>query len=438
MKLNNKIIYGAIIVFLALSIIIAFKTETVPDEDYALLLKSGMNLENAKIFSMLIFIAFPILIYFISVYLLGINEFYSFGAVLIFIFATINIQTVFSFSPVLAFLLGKEYEIIDSFKMSGVLLPLSVLGLLLWFGQLRRGGEPPKLADIITGVLAILGLIALFFAPGIGIVLIVFSAAKGIGLFENMEWKNKAIIIVFALFAFQERYAGDGVTALAGAIFIAIIAYIFVSIHSINNKEACALVLFFIVYEIFMAINTVGTAETVQSNEITVFMAAKKINGSFGVFANENAFIYYAGKNASVLKPSALLKTNATIPDFMVVSNTVLDKVYAQNPIFFAYKSIWKDENQEIAIFLNSRYVLYMDVKGEEIMIKDAELIDKQTGERRSVMFTKIKKLLNSSFRNADNRMICMDGIEESTLYSLLFHSNLIFEQNGTKIIGMG
>ncbi len=422
---NRLLIYALILALFSISMIFVFRVETVADMDYNILLKTGINLEMLKMANVGLFILLPLIIYFSAIHILKANEFHAFVASLIFTITGLNIESIFSISPLLAFVFGKEYEFSFAFKAIGALLPLGVIAIL----------EYKK--EVISTILAILGIILIPFAPGISAILLGLAAAKGANILETASYNSRALVVAVFIFIFQCTFTEDITTSFASALFISIISYFVISIHNITVNDISAFFILLISFTMIIALYSLINAQTntLSANEIDAFNAAKIHEGSFGVFDYPNAFKYYSGKNASVLNTSTLLKKNGHLPDYIIYSLRSLDNAYKNKPIIFTYIMIIKEKNeQEIAIFANDFYIIGMRTISSELAIEDAQLFDKRTGEMTIIPFTKITMLFKTSFSDKQNRLINVQEFESSTLFSVFFKTKTLFVQNGTVI----
>lgn len=447
MEINDdkllKIAYFFVILALSVSAIFIFQAKTLQDNDYGFLLKSSLTVETAKTINAMLFVLLPLMIYTFLVYALKKNAFHSFGAAALFCVAGLNIESFFSFSPLLGFALGKNYEILDIIKGTNLILPFAIVALL---SSLLRIGKNSS-TDIISPILVGFGLILLAFAPGISLVLLAFSAAKGIEALENMRQKEIYFVIVVFIFIFQLSYSGDIVAAFAISVLIGIIAHILVSIHSLNTSDISAFIFFLFIFGIIGATNSIYQAQMLVPMESELQLWKGYVHemqgievGQFGVFDYPNAFAYYSGKNPIVLNGTALLKKDVVLSNIthVVISTRALDKIYSEKPIFFFYLrtiNASADTNSETVIFRNNRYALQIHSRANEFLIEDGQIYDLKTGESTSVLFTKLKSLYNITYKNDSNRMVNIQGIEGSALHSLLFNSKVIYRENGAMIV---
>lgn len=428
MELDKKIICGAAIAFLSFSIVFAFQAKTLTDGGYGMLLKSNIALENAKAANAGLFIILPIAVYVISVYLLKADEFHSFAAALLFAVCGANVEALFSISPALAALLGKKYELLQAIRMAGAVLPIGVIALL---GYKK---------ELLPAMLATAGLLSLPFVPGISAILLALAAAKAIGILESAAYADKALVLVILIFAFQAAYSESIVPALAAAIFMGIIAYVVFSVHNPKSQDVHAVLLLFVAFGVLSALYSINSvsAQLPSQGEVAAFKEARSsTNGSFGVLEHQNAFAYYYGNNATLLEPDSLLKKETVQVDYVLISPVALDRAYSEKPFFFAYAGIAKDNSGQSAVFTNRRYALYMRLSEGELAVEDAVLYDSDTGEVARIPFTKIKQLSTVRFDEPENRMVNVQDMGGTALYGIIFSRGIIFEQNGTRIIGV-
>ncbi len=423
---DRKMAYAAVLLAFAAAMVFAFGSSTVSDADYGLLLKAHVSLETAKLAGNALFILLPLVIFAVSAYVLKGDDFYSFVAAALFIVAGANAASVYSLNPLLASALGKQYGMLNAIKDAGVLLPLGLAALLTY--EYRK--------DRVAAGLAGAGVIFAPFAPGIALIPLSLAAAKGLEALANAPHGDKALVLAVFVFAFQGFYSGDAAAGLAAAILLSGVAYIAISLHNVKSDDVSALAMLFTAFSVLLAVYAASTASAgyPTQGELAAFGAAKSTDGTFGVFARPNAFEYYSGKRAVLLNASALLKKNATLPEFVVLSPKALDAAYADRPVFFQFAQLYTDAayNRQYAVFSNGNgSVLQMAVSGGELAPEDALLY---TTERQTVPFTKIKRLYNGSFTGASNRMVNVQEIDGSALYEVLFSSQPVFAQNGTEI----
>lgn len=419
---DRNILYAAVLLALSLSMVWAFQKNYFSDSDYALLLKGKISIESAEMVGILLAVLLPLGAYAIAAYLLKFDEFYSFVAAILFALCGVNANGLFALSPLLATIFGKSYAIADAMKLIGLVLPLGAVALATY----RK--------EMVPAALAAIGLIILPFAPTLSAFLLAIAGAKGISIIEDENYGGKALVFVVFVFVFQQAYVEDIVAALVTSLFIAAVAYVAISLHNVKREDVYAFAYFLMAFGALSMLFGFNQAEAnaLWQNEISVFASAKGA-GTFGVFDYPHAFQYYSGKETVVLNSSSLLEKNATLPDFVVLSKRALKKVYAERPIFFSYaESIKNSENNEIAVFVNERYMLEMKVRNDELVVDDALLLNLGTREGVLVPFTKIKKLTQSNYKDRETVMVNVQEIEESVLKSILFAPGASLDKNAT------
>ncbi len=428
MNIDKKKIYALIVAFFSIATALVFQKESFADANYGTLTGAALSLESAKMINSALFVLLPLAVYLIATYLLKADKFHSFAAALLFAASGANYEALFSLHPAISVLFGKQYGIFDALKAVGAVAPLGAVALL----EYRK--------DIVTAALAGIGLAAIPFAPGVSAFFLALAAGRGIGILEGAH-AEKVIVFAVALFAFQTAYSGDAAYAAAAAALIGILAYIVLSLHRPEKEEVYSLLLLFLAAGVLAMLYSLNAADAriVPASEIQAFAAAKEISGTIGVFANPGAVAYYSGKNAVLLNASALLKKDVELPESVLFSSGSLDSAYGGKPLFFSYRTTLKYREGDVAVFTNSRYALYMGIGADgELVVDDALLEDMQTSERSEIAFTKIKRLFSGSFLESTNRMVNMQELGESGLYSILFGSETVFEGNGTKIVKVG
>ncbi|VVB98184.1 Uncharacterised protein [uncultured archaeon] len=424
---GRKAAYALVVLFFAAAAVIAFQKSTLGDGDYSILIKSGISLESMKMYADALVIAIPLAVYLLAVYALKADEFHALVAALLLAAGGVSAASFFSVPPMLAVFFGKQYDLLQALKIAGAVLPL---GLVAIAGYRK---------DAAAAALALLGAVALPFAPGISAILLALAASKGIRLLENEPYGDKALVLAVLVFAFQGIYQGDLTAALVASVLVAVISYVAVSLHNVKKEEVSALVLLFFAFStVVMAysINAAG-ATALQNSEIAAFRAAGNLTGQFAVLDYPNAFQYYSGKSASLLNATAIAKKGSNITGMVVLSGRSLDEAYAARPIVFSYAGSYVDNsNRAYAVFANSRYALYMRLLGGDLSVDDAQIYDTANGESSVIPFTKLRQFGQGNFTNASTRMINAQEIDGSALYSAMFRSTAVYAQNGTEITG--
>lgn len=422
MQMDKKLAYAGIVLALSLAMVLAFQKNMYGDGEYGLLLGSGMSLATASMIGIGLVIALPLLIYLVSVYALKSDEFNALLAALAFSLCGANANALFSLAPLVATFLGKSYGIADAAKLAGATLPLGAIALL---GYKK---------DAKVAALAGLGIIILPFAPGVSVVLLAIAAAKGIEMMEKDKHGDRALVFAVFVFAFQQAYAGDLTAGLVTSLFIAAIAFVAISLHNVKSEEVYALVMVFLAFSALAMLFGIDNAgkNTLSAGEIAFYSSAKDLE-SVGVLDYPNAFQYYSGKKPELVDGAVLLKKNATLPGEILLSKRSLLQAYGTKPIFFIYAGSGTDANGgDVAVFANQYYALYARVNQGALLVEDWQLLNQKTGEGALIPFTKIKQIYGAKFNSTDAMLVNTQEIENSVLRSLLFSSNVSFQENGT------
>jgi hypothetical protein len=424
---DRRAAYAILVLFFGIAAVVAFQGSTLADADYAVLLKGGISLETMKLYADALIIGLPLAVYLLAAYGLKADEFHALAAALLLATGGVSAASFFSVPPLVALFFGQQYGLLQALKIAGAVLPL---GLVAIAGYRK---------DAVAAALAVLGAIALPFAPGISVVLLALAAAKGIWLMESEGYGDKALVLAVMVFAFQGFYQGDFTAAAVASVLVAAISYVAVSLHNVKKDEVAALVMLFLAFGIVVMVYSISAANesALSAQEIAAYRAGGSLAGPFSVLDYQNAFQYYSGKEASLLNASAIAKKGSNLTGMAVFSTRSLDAAYGARPVAFAYAGQYRDESNRVyAVFANSRYAIYMRVQGSALAVDDAQIYDIGTGENGVIPYTKIKQFGEGNFTSPNVRMINAQEIDGSALYSALFRAQPAYVQNGTMVSG--
>lgn len=430
MELTKKSIYLSTFILFLITASFVLQKQAWPDSDYALLLKTGINLEDMNRLNILFFFFIPAIIYLVSVYILKADKFYSFIAAILFATSGISVHSFFSIAPMISELLGEPYDVFYVLKLSGVLLPLGVIAI----------AEYKK--KVLVGIIGLFALVSLPFFPACSLVLFSILSSQGLGLLENEQYKNKALMFIIFTFVFIQLYRTDLVEAFSVAVFCAIVLYIALSIHKLKTNDILVIILIFFIFNIPAIITLLSNSEknTLYPSEIEGFKKAGELTGAIFLFDYPHAFEYYCGKKANLMNASLLLKKTGNFSGYLLFSGRALDNAYQNQPLVFKYNKIsdisqTDRTNKKIVTFVNNKYWLNMFILNDELIAEDAYIgsYEKRTGAL--IPFTKIKQLFKGLFNDTNNRMINTNEIRESILFSILFEKESIYDNNGTRIV---
>ena len=425
MEFDKRLAYAAIVALFAISIVYAFSGDYFQDSDYGLLNASGMGAEMAKSASLALFILLPFAIYIAGAYAFKADPLYSATAAIIFTLAGLNTESLYSLAPVLGTAIGKSYALETAVKSAAI---LAALGFPAFINYKK---------EKVPAALFVAGLVILPFAPGIGIFLLAITAACGIGLIEGSKYREALVGIAAFAFVFQGMYSGNIAPALASGAFMAVLIYVIGTLHQMKTPEISGMLLIFIAFLCLMAVNSVPAinGKSITAQEISAYKFAGAQAGNVGIFDYPMAFEYYSGKKANVINSSEFVRKGQASGGLVLFSARSLDSAYGERAIVFYYAGTSNTSTSDVEVFINKKYAIYMSSANGGLALENAVLTDFQTGEMAEIPFTRIRMLFNSTYKDNYNRMVNTQEILESPLQKALFGSELVYENNGTRLV---
>lgn len=409
---DKKIWFAALLALILAGLGINFFSEFIYKNEYSYLLKNNLKLEDLKLILAVLFFVIPLCAYLINVFILKNNEEITLIAILFYVFSFLSLSFLFSIEPL-------KIGNVDGIK---AIFPLIVLSL---FTILKNETKVLFLIIPIGIALAYSNL-----AP-VGAFLLIFSSVKGL---EVLFEKKSAILlgILGSLIVASSVLSNDLVQMLSIAIGSFVFILILLLIRKLGESEIYAFFAFLILFTLFTNYWYVEKSREnlPLTSEVKIIKEANKYGEKVFVLGFEDFYKYYGLKDIESLNREILL-SNENRKGVYIINLKELEKMFSDEPIIFKYFLTFKeDETNWIGIFENKRYVIYVSINDNKLGTIDGVLIDKNSNERLSVPFTKIRLFdEEKDYNDKRNRLILSEKISK-TLLEKIIKGKKVTEEN--------
>lgn len=409
---DKKIWFAALLALILAGLGINFFSEFIYKNEYSYLLKNNLKLEDLKLILAVLFFVIPLCAYLINVFILKNNEEITLIAILFYVFSFLSLSFLFSIEPL-------KIGNVDGIK---AIFPLIVLSL---FTILKNETKVLFLIIPIGIALAYSNL-----AP-VAAFLLIFSSVKGL---EVLFEKKSAILlgILGSLIVASSVLSNDLVQMLSIAIGSFVFILILLLIRKLGESEIYAFFAFLILFTLFTNYWYVEKSREnlPLTSEVKIIKEANKYGEKVFVLGFEDFYKYYGLKDIESLNREILL-SNENRKGVYIINLKELEKMFSDEPIIFKYFLTFKeDETNWIGIFENKRYVIYVSINDNKLGTIDGVLIDKNSNERLSVPFTKIRLFdEEKDYNDKRNRLILSEKISK-TLLEKIIKGKKVTEEN--------
>lgn len=319
----------------------------------------------------------------------------------------------------------------------GMTLPLAMLSLS-YMETFSNSNSKQELA-----VLAF-GFVLAFVFPGISLIILTYSASSGFEKISNTKNPPMFWAVVVFFLVLMLSFLNSDSSLIGGASIAFAISLLFYFMFFIMSVEIAsyrnAVIFFFILLSVLSSsfVLSQSLSNRASGDLIFTYMSSKSVDGNIGLFAFENSYKYYSGKDAVILTPEDLLASNKLDADYVIIDSTTLYEMYDNSSIVFRFDSSgFTADSPQSVLFINSKQILATTLSSDFNSVDaDAMIQDSRTGSVKSVSFTKLRALSRSiPLTDKRNILVNIDNLGESNLFNLLYKNQQLFATNTTLLV---
>jgi len=327
-----------------------------------------------------------------------------------------------------------QLQTIDETIVSG--FPIIIAIAFLGVGYYLSGERKSINSELIA---LVAGIITLFLLTPLSLAF--FAVAAGMSMKKFMEEHGKIVLLVavFALVLFATLGVTAPLTAVISAASLTVFAYILLSLY---NFEATGIVPYIMIALVAFSLATVyfdsvGNPLAVADRHFVESLKYANANGmSISILDYPNTYQYYMKKPAVLVSGDSLVSQESANYEYILLAYKTLPHNLAKYPIaFLHYGTATNKDGTTTEIFYSERYAMTITPNAEGKISADGTLYGLNGGFVKTIPFTKLKMLNNGTLNDPNSIVINIDGYEDSQLYGLLMAGEIIYKNDGARII---
>jgi hypothetical protein len=480
MKLDNRIIVLALLLFTAFALNYAFSLVGIAENGYAALLGKASSLAKMDVglLKLLAFLSAFLSSAFLFLGTTGLgketeNEKHEvlpgLFAALLFLFSYfVATNMVFVVSP-----------------LEAVALPLAVLGAVLLcaphFAKYRYAGLIPlAIAAFLAspyinltlnltafssfpillafafvsvgfffegekkfdwGLLAFV--LAVVLAPLFTVLSVAFAgtaAALALNRFFKEGGKMPMLTLVFGLAFFAALSPANVLSAIAIAGSLTVFAYFLFSLYNFEGKN---LPLYFSIFGVVLSFTFLLLTQAASplfapnADYIAALKYAKDSGLSVALIDLPQTYSFYTGKAPLYQNGTQWIQKNVQPSGYYLFWTKSLPVSFDRYPVAFSYVGMSTDsQGNVVSLLQGGPYILAVPVDSNGKVIHDGELYEAASLQLiKKIPFTKIKLLFGKNLLDQNAVLVSLDGIEDSPLYSVVLKGETVYENTEVKIV---